>query len=141
MYYDNTVNNTATTYGTTNTSTTTDTTSKNTLGKDDFLKLLVTQLQNQDPLNPMDDTQFIAQMAQFSELEQMQNVNKTLLVSQATSLIGCQVSWTDTDSNEVLQGTVQAVKVTDDAVQVQVGDSTYVDVDKITAVNLPASGT
>ena len=42
------------------------------LGKDEFLKLLVTQLQNQDPLNPQDDTQFISQLAQFSALEQIQ---------------------------------------------------------------------
>jgi len=48
-----------------------------TLDKDDFLKLLVTQLKSQDPLNPMQDTEFIAQTAQFSTLEQMQNLNKT----------------------------------------------------------------
>jgi flagellar basal-body rod modification protein FlgD len=49
-------------------------TASSALGKDDFLELLVVQLQNQDPLNPLDDKEFIAQLAQFSSLEQMSNV-------------------------------------------------------------------
>ena len=68
---------------------------KDTLDKEDFLKILVTQLTHQDPTNPMDDREFIAQMAQFSSLEQMQNLNKEfarvaglVAMSQATSLIG-----------------------------------------------------
>lgn len=48
------------------------------MGKDAFLKLLVTQLQNQDPLKPTDNTEFVAQLAQFSSLEGIQNLNSTM---------------------------------------------------------------
>lgn len=73
------------------------------LGKDAFLKILITQLQNQDPTSPMDDKEFIAQMAQFSSLEQMQNMTKAmenLLASQNqtqlmsySSFIGKEIKW------------------------------------------------
>lgn len=49
-----------------------------TMGKDAFLKLLVTQLENQDPLNPTENTEFVAQLAQFSSLEGIQNLNTSL---------------------------------------------------------------
>jgi len=48
------------------------------MGKDAFLKLLVTQLENQDPLKPTDNTEFVAQLAQFSSLEGIQNLNSTM---------------------------------------------------------------
>ena len=54
----------------------------NALGKEDFLKLLITQLENQDPLNPNDPSEFIAQLAQFSSLEQLISVNENLQIIQ-----------------------------------------------------------
>ena len=72
------------------------------LGKEDFLNLLITQLQNQDPLNPTDSTEFTAQLAQFSSLEQLSNVNDNLEQlqdfqasinnSQAVTLIGKEIT-------------------------------------------------
>ena len=53
-------------------------TNNSSLGKDEFLKILMTQVQNQDPLNPVDDKEFISQMATFSSLEQMMNLNTTM---------------------------------------------------------------
>src|SRR3954466_12630637 len=74
------------------------------IGKDDFLKLLVGQLQHQDPMQPADDTQFIGQMAQFSQLEQESNtaastddIATQLGRSGALGLIGKTVSYTDAD--------------------------------------------
>lgn len=84
-----------------------------TLDKDAFLKLLVTQLQYQDPLNPMDDKEFIAQMAQFTSLEQMQNMNNNTTKSQAFSMIGKLVKGTiqnvQTGAYEEIAGQVQCV--------------------------------
>jgi flagellar basal-body rod modification protein FlgD len=83
------------------------------MGKDAFLELLVTQLQYQDPLNPMDSTAFTAQLAQFSSLEQLNNVNKNLEYSQlyqssinnsqAVSFIGKEIRASG-DSLEVNNG-------------------------------------
>ena len=59
-----------------------------TLGKDAFLQLLVTQMKYQDPLSPTDNTEYISQLATFSQLEEMQNMSNTLQISQASSLTG-----------------------------------------------------
>lgn len=65
--------------------------SGSTLGKDAFLQLLVTQMQYQDPLNPSDSTEMVSQLAQFSALEEMQNVSAAVTGSQALSLVGKNV--------------------------------------------------
>lgn len=74
----------------------------NTMGKDDFLKMMIAQLQNQDPLNPLDGTDFTAQLAQFSSLEQLSNMNTQLELlglyqsslnnAQSISLVGKEVT-------------------------------------------------
>jgi flagellar basal-body rod modification protein FlgD len=87
-----------------------------TMGKDDFLKLLVGQLQHQDPMQPADDTQFIGQMAQFSQLEQETNTAKStdLLVRASTlGLIGRTVTYTDA-ANATQSGVVQQVDMGSD---------------------------
>lgn len=61
---------------------------QNTLGKDAFLQLLVTQMKYQDPLNPSTDTEYIAQLATFSQLEQLQNLSQISTNTQAFSLVG-----------------------------------------------------
>jgi flagellar basal-body rod modification protein FlgD len=87
-------------------------TSNDQLGKDAFLNLLVTQLRNQNPLDPMDDKEFISQMAQFSSLEQMQNMNASLVATQAAGMIGYTVNWKDDQGNAV-GGVVDGVKTAD----------------------------
>ena len=99
------------------------------LGKDDFLKLLVTQLQHQDPMNPMDDKDFMGQMAQFSSLEQITNLVAATQreafssqMSQAVGLIGHEVSWVTADGTSGT-GTASKVSIADGAIQITVGDS------------------
>ena len=84
------------------------------LGKDDFMKILIAQLTHQDPTEPMKDTEFIAQMAQFSTLEQMTNMTQDfgklagiLSSSQALGLLGKSVDIVDGDT--VVKGIVEEV--------------------------------
>ncbi len=88
-----------------------------TMGKEAFLTLLITQLQHQDPLNPADSTEFTAQLAQFSSLEQLSNVNENLESlklyqasinnSQAVAIIGKEVVFAG-NSIEVKSGQASA---------------------------------
>lgn len=108
------------------------------LGKDDFLKLLITQLQNQDPMEPMEDQDFIAQIAQFSSLEQMQNLNKSFSYSMGFSLMGKYISATvaDEKTGEIryVEGEVSEVRSASGQVYLVV-DGMDVPVDKITKVS------
>jgi len=76
------------------------------LDKDAFLKILTTELSNQDPDNSKDTTQYIAQLAQFSSLEQMQNLNTTTAFSAAANLVGKTVKLSVYDSTQNQYGGV-----------------------------------
>ena len=109
----------------------------NTLGKDDFLKLLITQMSHQDPTSPMENTEFIAQMAQFSSLEQITNMNQSfqqmnavLASNHATQVLGKTV---EVDLNGAsASGVVDAVTYGENP-QVRIGNMFY-DMKSISAV-------
>ena len=92
-----------------------------TMGSNDFLKLLTTELRNQDPMQPMDDTQSIAQLAQFSALSATQELNTSFQnfqsnfgVMQASALIGKKVTVVSTDgtgNSSNITGTVGTIAV------------------------------
>lgn len=108
----------------------------------DYMKLLVTQLQNQNPLDPMDNNQMASQLAQLSQLEQIENLNTkfsdVVTASQksyAGSLIGKQVSFTMTDSSgntitddtgtsQLFTGTVDGIITQGSDIKLQVGNNT-----------------
>lgn len=91
------------------------------LGKMDFLNILITQLRYQDPMNPMDDKEFIAQLAQFSALEQMTEQTKWVQMSYANSLTGQQVLYSGTDGTTA-QGTVASVRLDSGQPILTIGD-------------------
>ena len=129
------------------------------MGKDDFLKLLVAQMKNQDPLSPTDNKESIAQLAQFSALEQMTNIstsmdalNKSMTnfsqqssLTQGAAMIGKWVSGVDTDGKTPMEGTVEAVKWLDGdpKLQIRKADGTLADLEMslITLVEDPHTTT
>ena len=98
-----------------------------TLNQDDFLKLLTAQLKHQDPLNPVDSTNFTSQLAQFSTLSGVQQLNTSTQqmlqlqqISQGASLVGKTVRYGDTDANAV-RGNVDAVNLQSGKLLLQIG--------------------
>ena len=80
-----------------------------TLTQNDFLQLLVAQMENQDPLQPESDTEMASQMAQFSSLTATTNMSSTLSQMQANSLIGSTVTVQEPNSQSTTSGVVQSV--------------------------------
>jgi flagellar basal-body rod modification protein FlgD len=115
---------------------------KNGLGKDSFLKLLLTQLKYQDPTRPMEDKEFISQMAQFSSLEQMSNINKEMknLVqssksAEAYSILGRDIEAYDPKQQKTIIGTVNSVFYKGDEIMISVGND-HVSMADIHSVNV-----
>jgi flagellar basal-body rod modification protein FlgD len=124
----------------TSSSTTPAKTATPTLGKDDFLKLLVGQLQHQDPLAPSDDQQWIGQMAAFSQLEQVSNMAEstqkivdTLNTNGTLSLIGHTVTYLDS-SGASKTGKVDTVDMADGTATLTVDGVAGIDSGSVTQV-------
>lgn len=111
------------TNSTTSDTTTTDLASQ-TLSQSDFLQLLVQQLSNQDPLNPESNTDFAAQMAQFTALQTSQSTQQNMAQMEANSLIGRTVNLQISDGTTV-SGTVSSVAVDAGTPELVVNGSNY----------------
>ncbi len=113
-----------------------ETQAQNVLGKDDFLRLLTVQLRYQDPTNPVKDQDFIAQLAQFSALEQTQNLANQMqrfidlqisyaLTAQSAALLGRTVEVYVDDTGETVKGKVEAVRLENGLPEIVVNGKTY----------------
>lgn len=116
----------------------------NNLGKDEFLRILLTQISNQDPMQPLQDKEFIAQMAQFTSVEQLTNMaGEMKLLRQSIGIdpgiIGKSVSWTELDSagKEIVKnGTVDALVMKNGLQYALVGDK-EISLEKLTRISIP----
>lgn len=101
----------------------------NDMGKDQFLQLLVAQMQYQDPLEPTSNTEYISQLAQFSALEEMQNVSRTMDMQRASGLVGQEVYIKTVDpttgNTDFVHGLVDFVSFQNGKAYVSVGGKTY----------------
>jgi flagellar basal-body rod modification protein FlgD len=116
------------------TSTTNAATGSQTLNQADFLNLLVTQMSSQDPLNPESDTDFAAQLAQFSSLQETQTMTANLQTIQATGLIGQTVSATPSTGGSSISGVVSSVQVASGTPSIMINGQLY-SLSQITAVS------
>ncbi|WP_127580617.1 flagellar hook capping FlgD N-terminal domain-containing protein [Paenibacillus koleovorans] len=100
--------------------TTTRKTGSSEMGRDEFMKILITQMSNQDPTKPLEDKEFIAQMAQFTSVEQLANMATEMKLMRqsagwASSLIGKSISWAlinpDTQESVIQSGVVEAISI------------------------------
>ena len=116
------------------------------LGQNEFLKLLITQMRNQDPMQPVSDTEFIAQMAQFSSLEQTKSMGADIAklrqgndFLQATNLLGKNVHLT-IGNMAFTKGIVTDLNVKDGEARIIVGEKTYT-LDQVNSVSSEAPET
>ncbi len=100
------------------------------LGRDQFMELLVTQLRNQDPLEPVNQQDFLGQLAQFSSLQGIEQLNSNFAeslkfqqLSQGGSLVGSRVEYTNAQG-EPRTGLVDSARVLNGELRFQVGDDT-----------------
>ena len=119
---------------------------KNTLNTQDFIKMMVTQLQNQDPMDPAKSSDLLAQMSQIGQLQSandLQDALKGLVlqnqIGSASSLIGKNVEGLD-DNNNTIRGIVNSVKVQSDGVSLELDNGNSLALGRVTAI-APASAT
>ena len=110
------------------------------LGKDEFLKILITQLSNQDPLEPLNQAEFIGQMAQFAQVEQTANLNEKVdtlegyLRFSAASLVGSNVSFVDYDGYS-RDSKVEAVIFDGNGVSLKMESGFIISVDRVERIS------